>query len=104
MEGRDTEVAMHIVFGSTGGLCSSRVLREAESCEMAAARWGLGSPAERPWEVAILGGLRRDEQAVQREVGVIFQGCVYLCIGKRDWASEWGRSLYGERGEGLGEI
>lgn len=31
MEGRDTEVAMHMVFGSTGGLCRSRVLREAQS-------------------------------------------------------------------------
>lgn len=70
---------------------------------MAAARWGLGSPAERPWEVAILGGPRQDEQAIQEEVGVIFQGFVYSCVGKRDWASEWGQSLCGERGEGLGE-
>lgn len=68
---------------------------------MAAVRWGLGSPAERPWEVAVVGGPRRDEQALQREARVFFLGCVYLCVGKRDWAGEWGRALCGKRGQGL---
>lgn len=44
-----------------------------------------------PWEVAILGGPGWDEQAIQGEARVFFQGCVCLCVGKRDWVREWGR-------------
>lgn len=61
----------------------------------------LGCSAEWPWEVAILGGPGRDEQAIEGEARVSFQGYVCLCLGR---GIGQGMEQVWEKGEGLGEI